>query len=100
MKPGWNQVMDSGFDRSIYSERPPGGTWRARIEQSCWAKCPGIHLFLINLDSHERFWFFVPHSHELYPLFRDLPDGSTVEVTVHPAARGRLPRLLTAKPAG
>jgi hypothetical protein len=98
MKPSWNQLIESGFDRSLYSDHPPGGTWSARIEQSAWAKLPGIHLFLLHLGNSERFWLFVPYSRpELYTLFRDLPDGSSVELNVRRGVGGRLSRLLSAK---
>jgi hypothetical protein len=98
MKPGWNQLIDSGFDRSLYSDRPPGGTWSARVEQSAWAKVAGIHLFLLHLQTDERFWLFVPFSsNELYTFFRDLPDGSDVELTVRRGVGGSLARLLDAK---
>jgi hypothetical protein len=98
MKPGWDQLIDLGFDRGPYSDDPPGGTWSARIERSAWAKVPGIHLFVLHLGNAERFWLFVPYTrHELYSLFRDLPDGTAVELTIRRGVGGSLARILSAK---
>lgn len=94
-RPGWNAFLTSGFDRSRYGETLPVGEWEAVIEKSAWPKrAPGIHLYLLNCSDGQRYWFFVPWArHELYELFRTLPDGSRIRLCVREGKDPTKPRV-------
>jgi hypothetical protein len=99
---GWSRLLETGFDRGPYGDSLPAGSWRARIERSAWGKqAAGIHLFVRDLADGNRFWIFVPFARpELYELFRTLPDGSDIEVSVSDGSAKRKRRLLGARRVG
>lgn len=102
MRHSWWWLKESDFDRGAYAEELPGGTWEAVVQQSAWGKgSAGIHLFVRRLDSGERFWTFIPWArHELYELFRELPDGSRIELSLRERVGQQKPRLLSARDLG
>jgi hypothetical protein len=102
MRLSWWWLTESDFDRDAYQEGLPAGTWQAVVEQSAWGKgAAGIHLYVRRLDSGERYWIFIPWArHDLYELFRALPDGSRIELCVKERDGQKKSRLLSAADLG
>jgi hypothetical protein len=91
----WNQLIESNLDRKQYRFDCPPGERTITLDTLAYTKGqpPGIHLFVTDVDSHERFWLYCHVYAAIHKTIRAATINTIYRITVGLGKRGK-PKVL------